>query len=218
MMKVFRSDADIANYVKERNAKVITEAYKKDPSSVEVSRLDENKHIKKEVQLAAENLKENITANLESHPAYIKSRHGWGSKNNMFNKGITYDKDGKRAFITFNMNEMMKPDMYKSPELSFVPILWECGWSWRISTNRYKKGKKTQVSTANALASRNSSFAFYQYFAGTHAISDAITKFNNTYKSSGYTAKFLLRKTEIEEIVELDALNKRIKKKYKFGK
>lgn len=151
------------------------------------------------IKLAKE-LRSMIYAEFEKHPA-MKSK--W-IRGQMFSTKLNWTFDKSNTLIndvTLQFNEsdgrMYKRSM-NDTHWSFMPVLWEYGWSWDTRKNRGHKLASNNPRDQRYAANRR--IMTYQYFEGTHAIQTAISKFNTKYASDGIYARFMLGDTNIDLI------------------
>ena len=128
-----------------------------------------------ELETYAKELNHMIISQFKSLPEFKKI-----FVDNMFD-GITTESQN---LIRMKFSDsMIKENKFKT-HLSFIPILWEYGWS--VKGAKYSREH----------------FMAFSYYAGSHAISDAISKFNKKHEKDGIYAMFTLGDTDIQLITE----------------
>lgn len=209
--KSFTSEADLIKFV-ENNYDVI-DAYTDDKSlssrRLHRSKASQEKNIvgfnspvseKEKVIALANELKNMIYEEYEKHPAM---KMNW-FRGKMFQPKLDWGYIDEEESLFNDVSLLFNPQsMYKYNKFplnkweSFMPILWEYGWSWKSRKNKFKNDKyfSAVTSTVNPRGGNRMSYA---YFAGTHAISDAIANFNKKHAADGIYARFMLGDTNIE--------------------
>jgi len=202
--KSFTSEADLIKFV--GNNYDVIDAYTDDKSlssrRLHRSKASQEKKIlglpydmsRDDISFYANELRDMIFNEYANYPAM--KTVGFRS---MFKNYNFLNEDGLYNInLRFNFSKMYKENKFKGKGTweSFMPILWEYGWSWGSRKNN-SDGKyfSAVTSTVNPRGGDRMSYA---YFAGTHAISDAIAKFNKKHAADGIYARFMIGDTNIE--------------------
>ena len=161
-----KSDKNFLKYVQQQQIQRRISGDAKTQSSNFKSTVKEKKALSDAASVLAEMISSEFKALPEFKHIYVDG---------MF-ASVTTEADGSMR-IHF-ADRMWKENKFKT-HISFVPILWEKGWS-----------------VHHAYIAREHYMGF-NYYAGSNAISTAISKFNKKYAKDGIYASFMLGDTDI---------------------